>query len=245
MAASARKYLLLDASILPGYFIPSAAKGKGHERVRILIEAVRKRAVDDLVLYVPNVCIPEVFSAFAKHKYGGRWNKDIKQPIDARRYKTVRQAFARYIHNGAVFHQYQLNRYHVLATDLIAPIDHYYRLRRVVRASPMSATDHIIIAMGIELSRLHGRDSVAVLTADTRMVGAMKRAATLNQRTAATLALPERADQLGYRWRRDIYPHVVDLARAPVARLRDLFGDWPLPTRSPKGKKPRATGINW
>ena len=58
----ARKYVLLDASALAGYFIPTAAETvKACERVTVLVEAVRKRAVDQVLLYLPNVCIPEVF----------------------------------------------------------------------------------------------------------------------------------------------------------------------------------------
>ena len=51
----ARKYVLLDASALAGYFIPTAAETvKACERVTVLVEAVRKRAVDQVLLYLPN-----------------------------------------------------------------------------------------------------------------------------------------------------------------------------------------------
>jgi hypothetical protein len=159
--------------------------------------------------------------------------------IDRRRYRTLRDAFRRYLRHGAVFHQYELNRYHVLGTDLIAPIDHWYRLQHG-DARPMGAVDHIVISMGINLCRINGHDSVALLTADRRMARAIRRASSLNRNTAAALDLPTRAEELAYRWRPEIYPQVFDLERGSDKALREFFGEWPLPTRLPRGVPPRA-----
>ncbi len=235
-----RRYLLLDASVVVDYFIPDPSKKQSPARINSVVEAVRKRAVDQIVLLVPNVCIPEVFGAFAKHALS-TWNRQ-SQRIDRRRYRTLRNAFGRYLHNGAVFQQYELDRYHVLATDLIAPIDHWYRLQHG-NARPMRAMDHLVIAMGVSLSRINGHDAVAVLTADGRMARAARRAKSLNANTARGLDLPKRAEELGFRWRPEIYPRVVDLEHAPDKALRDLLGQWPLSTRSPRNVQPRAAGF--
>jgi hypothetical protein len=48
----------------------------------------------------------------------------------------------------------------------------------------MGAIDHLVLAMGISLSRLNGRDAVALLTSDARMAHAARRAGSLT-RTAA------------------------------------------------------------
>jgi hypothetical protein len=114
-----RRYVLLDASVLIDYFISDPRKVRSSGRINTIVESVRKRAVDEVVLLIPNVCIPEVFGAFAKHALS-TWNRQSLR-LDRRRYRTLRDAFRRYLHNGAVFQQYELTRYHVLATDLIAP----------------------------------------------------------------------------------------------------------------------------
>jgi hypothetical protein len=164
-----RRYLLLDANVTIDYFVPDPANRPCPDRIQTIVEAVRNRAVDEVVLLVPNICIPEVFGAFAKHTLGGSWNpKSLK--LDRRRHETVRNGFRTYLHNGAVFHQYELDRYHVLATDLITPVDHWFQIRRGKKARriPMGGIDHLVIAMGIVLARLNGQPNVAILTTDLR-----------------------------------------------------------------------------
>jgi hypothetical protein len=235
-----RRYVLLDASVVIDYFISDPLKVRSSGRINTIVESVRKRAVDEVVLLIPNVCIPEVFGAFAKHALS-TWNRQSLK-LDRRRYRTLQDAFRRYLHNGAVFQQYELTRYHVLATDLIAPVDHWYRLQHR-NAKPMGAIDHLVLAMGVSLCRLNGHDAVAILTSDARMSRAVRRAKSLSASQTAALNLLGRASELGYRWRPEIYPRVIDLQRMPDLALRDLFGAWPLLTRSPHGIEPRARGI--
>jgi hypothetical protein len=125
---------------------------------------------------------------------------------------------------------------------LDCPFDHWYRLQHR-NAQPMGAIDHLVLAMGVSLCRLNGHDAVAILTSDARMSRAVRRAKSLSASQTAALNLLGRASELGYRWRPEIYPRVIDLQRMPDSALRDLFGAWPLPTRSPRGIEPRARGI--
>jgi hypothetical protein len=240
-----RRYLLLDANVTIDYFVPDPANRPCPDRIQTIVEAVRNRAADEVVLFVPNICIPEVFGAFAKHTLGGSWNPKSLN-LDRRRHETVRNGFRTYLHNGAVFHQYELDRYHVLATDLITPVDHWFQIRRGKKARriPMGGIDHLVIAMGIVLARLNGQPNVAILTTDLRMVQSVDRARRLPPKTAEKLRLPDRARQLGYRWRPDIYPTMLDLKRAPNRDLEALFGEWPLPTRKPRGVEARARRVN-
>lgn len=147
---------------------------------------------------MPNICIPEVFGAFAKHTLGGSWNpRSLK--LDRRRHETVRNGFRSYLHNGAVFHQYELDRYHVLATDLITPVDHWFQIRRGknARRIPMGSVDHLVIAMGIVLARLNGQRNVAILTTDLRMAQGVDRApAAVEDRREVTPARPSPAARL-------------------------------------------------
>jgi hypothetical protein len=243
---TARRYALLDANVVAGYFIPTAVSPKAHKRGTVLVEAVRNRAVDDVVLYIPNVCIPEVFGVFAKYAYG-HWNRQVKKTIHGTRYRTICNCFHEHLRHGAVYHQYELNRYHVLATDLISPVDHRFRISRDRKSKknvrPMGATDHLIVAMGMVLSRIHGRENVILLTTDGRMVKAVERAANMNRNTARSMGLPERATSLGYTWGPKMYPQVINLTHAADRQLKDFFGEWPLPTEAPRGTTPRAAGI--
>lgn len=236
-----RRYVLLDANIVAAYFIPEAIRSKtALRRTEILIEAVRKRAVDDIELLLPNICIPEVFGVFAKYAYG-KYNKQVTRTIDTRRYRTAREKLREYIHNGAVLHQYELNRYHILATDLIAPIDHRFQIRKKKRFNPMSATDHLVVAMGIVLARLHGQASVVVFTGDRRMADAVQRATKLKRTTVDSMRLAARAEELGYEWGHQLFPRVINLVEAKDQELELSLGRWPLPTKAPRGSEPRAT----
>lgn len=171
----------------------------------------------------------------------------MTRTISPGRYKTICNCFHEYIRHGAVLEQYELNRYHVLATDLISPIDHRYRIYRDRKSKknvrPMGATDHLIVAMGMVLTRIHGRENVVLLTTDRRMVKAVERATGMNQNTADSMRLPERAASLGYTWGPEMYPQVLNLTHAADRQLEDFFGDWPLSTRAPRGTTPRAAGI--
>src|SRR5205823_2465890 len=105
-------------------------------------------------------------------------------------------------HNSAVFEQVDINRYHILATDLIAPVDHRYQIRKKKgeKNGPMGATDHVVLGMGIYMSRVFGRDSLLILSADRRMWDSVKRAQRMKAQTADYMRLPQRAAELGYIW---------------------------------------------
>ena len=244
-ASSQRVHVLLDASVVSTYFIPHSHRSpRVHDVTNTVVEAVRKRAVENVVLYVPNISIPEVFGTFAKYAYG-KWNRQVKRPITPSRYRRLKKVFHDYMRAGVVFEQYDLTRSHILATDLIAPVDHRYQIRKKKghTSVPMGAVDHMIVAMGIYLSRIHGRDNVAILTADRRMGDGVRRAERMMATTASQMKLPERAKDLGYEWNPSPFPRMLCLPDVGDDLLADFFGTWPLPTRTPRGDKPRADRI--
>lgn len=74
------------------------------------------------------------------------------------------------IHNARFIYHYELSRYHVLGINLVAPVDHYFRIFRGKRqTTPMGTFDHLIISMGIHLAHIHGYQNVAVISADHRL----------------------------------------------------------------------------
>jgi hypothetical protein len=159
-----------------------------------------------------------------------------------RLYRSAHSKFRKDIHNGALFYQYELNRYHILALDLIAPVDKYKKFYRTERVRSMGASDLLVGAMGMHLTKIHGRQNVVVLTSDRRMDAIFGNACPrLNRNTAKMLGLIEKAQELGFgEWSRELYPYVIDLERCVDAKLLEFFGEWPLNTRKTRGRDPKA-----
>jgi hypothetical protein len=91
----------------------------------------------------------------------GSWNPQVTKKgrtLDKRVYKHLVKQFAADIHNGKFIYHYELSRYHVLRINLVAPLDHYFRLRKAKSraVAPMGTFDHLIISMGIHLAHIHG-----------------------------------------------------------------------------------------
>ena len=61
--------------------------------------------------------------------------------------------------------------------NLVAPVDHYYRFRRGKGrpVAPMGTFDHLILSMGIHLAHIHGRENVAIISADDRLTDILKK----------------------------------------------------------------------
>lgn len=241
-------WLLWDSSVVMPYYVPETAKNrKAADRCHIILDAVRNHRLN-AHCYIPNLVVAETFAAFDRACYSS-WDSQVNRQfggrgrtLDTRRYKTARTRFRRDIHNGRLFYQYDLNRYHILALDLIAPIDKYRKFYRTRNVRSMGAADLLIGAMGCHLSKIHGRDNVRLLTSDRRMEAIFSRAPQqLSQNTARELGLPAAAENLGFgRWNAAIYPKVLDLARCRDAELKEFFGQWPLKTRKFRGRRPRA-----
>lgn len=179
-------YLLLDANVTAAYYLPRSTKSvKVRERIERIFDSVRSGETNHF-FYLPNFCVAEVFSVFMKYSFG-RWNQHVKAigTIDTRHYNRIVEQFQSDIHNGKFIYHYELSRYHVLGINLVAPVDHYFQISRArmkrrkgkkisetrVRPNvvPMGTLDHLIIAMGLHLTRIHGRDNVAILSSDDRL----------------------------------------------------------------------------
>jgi hypothetical protein len=167
-------YGLLDANITAAYYLARSMRSEqAVDRIRIIVDSVRTKGSDHF-LYIPNVCIAETFSVLMKYAFG-KWNRQVQKAgtgtIDKRVYERLIEQFRHDIHNGRVLNQYELSRYHVLAQDLVAPVDHHYQYRRGKkrRHAPMGTFDRLFVAMGIHLAHVHRADNVVLLTADDRI----------------------------------------------------------------------------
>jgi len=242
------QFLLLDSCVIAAYYIPESASRtamkKLPQRAKELVQFAKTDGAKRRRLLVPNFCIGEVYSTFAKYHYG-KWNRQVKKPVDYVAYWGARIRFKNDLHNGILFQQYELSRYHILACDLISPVDHKYEFYRGKRKQkkPMGAFDHLFIAMGIELAKTRGRENVLLVTADRRLGDILDRAKQIKRRSAAKLGLVRIALDLGMEYGPSIYPQVVNLATATNKELKDAFGTWPLtiPAQPNAKKRPRLS----
>lgn len=240
-------YLLLDANVTAAYYLPRSTKSaKVRERIESIFDSVRSGETNHF-FYLPNFCVAEVFSVFMKYSFG-RWNQHVKATgtIDTRHYNRIVEQFQSDIHNGQFICHYELSRYHVLGINLVAPVDHYFQISRArikrrkgkkisekrVRPSvvPMGTVDHLIISMGLHLTRIHGRDNVAILSSDDRLTDILAKCKSgIPTATIRKLKLSEAEALTGISFRPESFPKHANLKDATNKELDALFGVWPLP----------------
>lgn len=242
-----RKFLLLDANVVAGYYLPEALSStKARDPIKIIIESVSNLGRPDIFLYIPSLCIPEVFSVFAKYHLA-TWDNHIKKVLPRgltkNKYQKIRKQFRDDIRNGALLQPVELTQYHIQATNLISPVDanfeHYRTRSNKKKRRPkkmMGAADHTIIGMGIQLSKIHGRDNFAIVTADNRLADILTKATSVNRNTAKRIGLIETANELDLDYGPNIYPDVINLAKITKGELAAFFQAWPLPASPPTGK---------
>ncbi len=208
-------------------------------RATTLFDSVRSGASQHF-FYLPNFCVAEVFGVFMKYAFGA-WNKHVKKagkPIDKRVYGSLRAQFEKDIHNGKFIYHYELSRYHVLAINLVAPVDHYFQVSRIRKkgqkpVTPMGTFDHLIIAMGIHLAHIHGADNVAIVSGDRRLTDILAKCKSgLPAATIRKLKLDQAEEITGRKFRPNLFPKHINLVTATKGELTTLFGAWPLPVAS-------------
>ncbi|MGQ9474680.1 MAG: hypothetical protein ACUVRX_03180 [Actinomycetota bacterium] len=244
MHGNPEKYFLLDSNIVVSYYLTDASRSKKvEERARLIIDCVKKGGKPEWFLLIPNICIAEIFNVFAKYCYG-TWNPYVKKNkpkgLDQRTYKRIRKEFRNHIHNGQLFHQVELNRYHILYSDLISSLDNHYQIYKSGYKKPLQTTDVLILSMGIALNHQFGHDRFTILTADNRMHDLCKRIrGGMKESTVRKLGLMEVAKELNLDFSPRLYPRTLNLANAKISELKEVFGEWPLqvPTKSKTGIK--------
>jgi hypothetical protein len=227
-----RMYVLLDSNVTAGYYLPrSLDSRKAQRRIENILLSIRSGKSDHF-LYIPNFCIAEVFSVFMKHAFG-KWNRQVIKKggtIEKRVYQKLVDQFQEDIHNGKFIYHLELNRYHILGINLVAPIDHYYRLSKgKENLSPCGTFDHLILSMGITLSHIHGRNNVCIVSADDRLTDLLSKCSSLNKpATIKKLKLDIAKDVVGHPFSKELFPKCVNLKTAKISDLKAVFGAWPL-----------------
>ncbi len=185
----------------------------------------------------------------------GHWNNQVSQKslVDTRIYNSLVKQFEKDIHNGTFIYHYELARYHVLAINLVAPVDHYFQISRSrlnkkakpntgntkkikPNVNPMGTFDHLIIAMGIHLAKIHGSENVAIISSDNRLTNVLAKCKTIiPSSTQKKLRLDQAENLTGIAFKPNSFPRHIDLVNSSVADLKTMFGEWPLPIgRVPK-----------
>ncbi len=145
------KYYLIDTSA----FI-YAIENLDQTKMDFFVE----RADGTAFLYMPQFCVPEVFNTYARLFY--RENK-----IVGSLYTKWRNEFIKAIHNRRIIYCYDLHRYHNLNTHKIYKLEH--KVPYANKEGALSAFDILIIAMGVELKKIHSPNEVLILTRDARL----------------------------------------------------------------------------
>lgn len=229
-------YLLLDSNVTAGYYLPRSLKSiNARKRIEIIFDSIRSGQTKHF-LYMPNFCIAEVFSVFMKHSFGS-WNKQVKKTINTKVYKNLVKQFQNDIHNGKFIYHLELNRYHILGINLVAPIDHYYQIGKKFTKKggkknlvPASTFDHLIISMGINLSHIHGSNNVCIISTDDRLTDVLTKCKTnIKRNVINNLNLSKANEITGKPFGPSIFPNHINLKDAKIAELHSVFGEWPLP----------------
>ena len=227
----ARHYVLLDACVAAAYFAP---KSTARANLRARATAIFTGSSPDVSIkfLIPNFCIAEVFSVFEKYRWGRTWNKQVKatHTLTSKEFNASREAFRTAIHNGAQILQVDLNRYHILAVDLVSPVNNAYKIKRdrgrKKNVNPAKTYDMLIVAMGIWLKHQFGDGDFTVVTGDERLAAVVERAKSIKLGAGIKKHLTEVAKNLGLTYTPDLYPKVINLTQASKADLAARFASW-------------------
>jgi hypothetical protein len=227
-----KKHILIDANVAAAFYVPRSTQSTTLlERSRRLFSGGSPSTEPSFM--IPNFCIAEVFAVIEKYRWGSSWIRDVKKvtPLTSKEFKDARTNFGHAIHNAEFILQYELNRYHILCVDLIAPVNAAYQIKRKTAKSrppplPAKTFDLLFVAMGIWLQKQLGRDQFIMVTGDARIRAIAARARSQSLSITMRNHLDQVAAQLGFKYGPDIYPEVIDLVHATPAQLRHEFPNW-------------------
>jgi hypothetical protein len=231
-----KQHILIDACVAAAFYAPKTT------RSAVLVERATKLFTgrspsQDYQLLMPNFCIGETFAVFEKYRWGASWNEHVNERtrLGTREFNRIRRRFHVDIQNGARIMQVELNRYHILCLDLIAPINAAYRISRDRRKGkrkqrkpvrPASTYDLLFVAMGMWLQKQLGSENFVMATGDQRISLIVKRARSVSLRRSMRRHLMQVSKRIGLSYGSDVYPNVIDLVRARKGELRQWFQEW-------------------
>jgi len=154
------KTYLFDACAAVDIYLPRDNRVK--KAIQFIIN--QKKLHNQATLFIPNICIAEVFNAFAKKRFEP---EDSSEQLDNDAYARCLGRFRNDVHWGNLLYPYDVNRYHIIAADKVIPIEH--NLASIIRRSHLSTFDILIIAMACELAYIGQRGETYLVTCDRRL----------------------------------------------------------------------------
>lgn len=182
---------LIDASVAVEFYKPKATfhSREYYVNSRELRQRITEQKVTGkAIIFIPSFCIAEVRNILDK------WFLRCKGIFHSQQhYETAFENFISHVHDRKFFYSYDLNRYHNLNVNEVTFVEHTTETEFDATGLPigtyddtindelrkrnprdhvskyyLSTFDILIIAMGIELKRIHGEE-VHLLTADKRL----------------------------------------------------------------------------
>lgn len=228
----AKKFILVDANVVAAYYLTRSLRNKvALPYIENIFEFVRQNP-NDYMIYIPNFCIAEVVSVFIKHTFA-KWN--IKETINTKVYNSLINSFQNDIHNAQFMYHLELDRYHVLGINLVAPIDHFFQISRTSKDKrkyqPAGTFDQLIISMGVQLAKIHGRENVCILTADYRLAKIVEKCrSNIRATTLSKMKISIAEKVCSVKFSKELFPNYINLGRKQIKEdeIKDFFGAYPL-----------------
>jgi hypothetical protein len=205
---------LFDASSAIELYLPRPRSEEIQRAVRFILE--QKTKYRQAVLYIPNFCVVEVFSVFAR-----KYFRDSE--LSRKEYEQCLERFREDIHWGKILYVYDLNRYHIVGADEIIPIEH--GLNRDYETDRLSSFDILVIAMACEQAYIGRPEETFVVTSDFRMKKVIDRLRVTDIRTRDDLKVPGPLDDRSVR--RWLPPNAIYLRDLKPDDIREVPGQNP------------------
>lgn len=150
-------YFLLDANVLVAYYCQDEPASVRNQARSLFFAQSQGKAF----LYVPNFCVAEVLRAFAKKC----WSEQLygKGAEADQSFEAFKKAFLDDVIGSKLLYSYELSRRHLILAHQVYEGAAKLSFRK---GSPPSAFDTLLIAMGLDLQRIHSRERFYVVTTD-------------------------------------------------------------------------------
>lgn len=237
-------HTILDANILAAWLVPSSInRPEVQVRAANLIESRIEHYWPSIRLYVPGIVAAETQAVLDKYRlctWTGPIKKDPSRRVTQGAYLRAQSRLNELMQSRRI-ERLDHQADHVLATQLVSPVNASYQFRRrrtttTVPATkklipqPMGAADCLIIGTAISLGMRLGSENVVIATADPRLADVVRKLRKMKFKKAHELRLDAVARRLGTVWTPQLYPRCVNLRSATPQELAQAFQAWPLPT---------------
>lgn len=149
---------LFDASAAVELYAPSNPRAE--RAVRYIVD--QKKVYKEAALFIPNICIVEVFNALAKKRF-----KTCEDALSEEQYLKCLDRFRKDIHWGKNFYPYDVTRYHIIGADMIIAVEQ--RVPSLNSRDHLSSFDILVIAMSCELAFVGVAETTFLVTCDRRI----------------------------------------------------------------------------